>query len=287
MESDNLLGPRHIIPTAEEYVRLIGQLRDTRSGTDRRELLRMQAQYGEFAGWLHQDLGDFRTAQYWLDRALEWSHAVGDSEMATYIMARKSQLASDALDGTGTVDLAEAAATMARPRTRLAAIAPTYAAQGHALLGENSQTARALDKAYEALADLDDDPASHWAPWLDTTYVTIHRARCLETLSEHGQAAEVFQQAIGELPAPYRPDRGVYLAREALAHAHAGDPAQAATAGSQALAIAAETSSGRIVNELARLDTDLTAWHSVPEVGDFRAALSEIIPTQTVPGRLT
>lgn len=247
----------------------------------------MQAQYAEFAGWLHQDLGDFRSAQYWLDRALEWSHSVGDSEMATYIMARKSQLAGDALDGTGTVDLAEAAATMARPRSRLAAVAPTYAAQGHALLGENTETARTLDKAYEALGNLDDDPASQWAPWMDAGYVTVHRARCLETLGEHSQAAEVFQQAIGELPTLYRRDRGVYLAREALAHAHAGDPAQAADAGSQALAIAAETGSGRIVNELAKLDTDLTDWRSVPEVGEFRAALSEVIPAQTAPGGLT
>lgn len=287
VESDNIVGPRHIIPTVEEYVRLIGQFRDARAGADRRALLGMQAQYAEFAGWLHQDLGDLRRAQYWLDRALEWSHAVGDVEMTTFIMARKSQLAGDALDGTGTVDLAEAAATMARPRTRLAAVAPTYAAQGHALLGEESETARALDGAYEALGNLDDDPASQWAPWLDTSYVTVHRARCLEILGEHGQAAEVFQQAIAELPAPYRRDRGVYLARGALAHAHVGEPAQAATIGSQALAIAAETGSGRIVNELARLDNDLTAWRSVPEVGEFRTALTEIIPTQTVPGGLT
>jgi tetratricopeptide (TPR) repeat protein len=156
----------------------------------------MQAQYAEFAGWLHQDLGDFSRAQYWLDRALEWSHAVRDQEMATYILARKSQLAGDMHDGAATVDLAAAAAGMSRPRSRLAAVAPTYAAQGHALLGEASETARVLDSAYEALGSLDDDPDLQWAAWLDTVYVTVHRARCLETLGEHGQAAEVFQRAI-------------------------------------------------------------------------------------------
>jgi tetratricopeptide (TPR) repeat protein len=287
VESDNLLGPRHIVSTVEEHIQLISQLRVARSGADRRALLDMQARYAEFAGWLHQDLGNFARAGHWLDRALEWAHAVGDPEMATYILARKSQLAGDMLDGAGTVDLAAAAQNMARPRSKLAAVAPTYAAHGHALLGEDSETLRALDHADDRLGNLEDDPASQWASWLDTAYITVHRAQCLEILGEHGQAADAFQQALRGLHPTYRRDRGVYLAREALAHAHAADPAQAAAAGMHALAIAAETGSGRIVNELARLDTELAAWRAVPDVEDFRTALTEIIPSQTGSGGLS
>jgi len=47
---------------------VIQQLREERSGADRRALLQVQAEYAEFAGWLHQDLGDFQAARYWLDR---------------------------------------------------------------------------------------------------------------------------------------------------------------------------------------------------------------------------
>ncbi len=281
VESDNLLGPRHIVPTVEEHIRLISQLRAARSGSDRRALLDMQAQYAEFAGWLHQDLGDFGRARHWLDRALELSHAAEHQEIATYILARKSQLAGDMHDGTGSVDLAAAAQHMARPRSKLAAVAPTYAAHGHALLGEESETLRALDEAGDRLTDLDDDPASQWASWLDPAYINVQRARCLEILGEHGQAAAIFQQAISDLPPAYRRDRGVYLAREAQAHAHSADPGRAADSGMQALVIAAETGSGRIVSELARLDIDLAAWRSVPEVESFRNALTEIIPSQT------
>jgi tetratricopeptide (TPR) repeat protein len=280
VESDNILGPRHIVSTVEEHIALISQLRQARSGTDRQAFLDMQAQYAEFAGWLHQDLGDFTRAGHWLNRALEWSHATGDQVMVTYILARKSQLAGDMHDGEAAVDLADAAAHIARPRSRLAAAAPTYAAHGHALLGEHAETLRALEDAYNKLEDLDNETASHWGTWLDAAYINIQRARCLEVLGDHGQAAEVFQQAIRDLRPTYRRDRGVYLARQARAHARAADPEQAAAAGMSALAIAAETGSGRIVHELAGLDADLAAWQAVPEVANLRAALNDIIPTQ-------
>ena len=279
VESDNILGPRHIVSVVEEHIALISQLRQARAGADRQALLDMQAQYAEFAGWLHQDLGDFTRAGHWLTRALEWSHAAGDQVMVTYILARKSQLAGDMHDGQAAVDMADVAANSARPRSRLAAAAPTYAAHGHALLGENAQTLRVLDDANDKLVDLDDDPASHWGSWLDAAYVTIQRARCLEILGDHSQAADVFRQAIADLRPEYRRDRGVYLAREARA-LYAADPEQAAAAGMSALAIAAETGSGRIVHELARLDADLATWQSAPEVADLRTALNDIIPTQ-------
>lgn len=282
VESDNILGPRHIVSTVEEHIGLIGQLRQARTGADRQALLDMQAQYAEFAGWLHQDLGDFARAGHWLNRALEWSHAAGDQVMVTYILARKSQLAGDMHDGATAVDLAGAAANTARPRSRLSAAAATYAAHGYALLGEHGETLRVIDDAHGRLGDLDDDLASHWGSWLDNAYVTVQRAHCLEILGDHGQAATVFQQAIKDLRPEYRRDRGVYLAREARAHAHDADPEQAAAAGMAALALAVETGSGRIVHELARLDTDLAGWHAVPDVRDLRAALTDIIPTQII-----
>jgi tetratricopeptide (TPR) repeat protein len=282
VESDNLLGPTQIIPAVQGYIRLIQRLRSGRQGADRRALLHLQAEFAEFAGWLHQDSGDFRHAQYWLDRALELAHAVEDREMAVYVMARKSQLAGDMHDAVSAVDLADAAATMAVPGTRLQATARTYEAYGHALGGGSAASLRALDEAREVADKLEDGPESAWATWLDSAYVDVQRARCLSVLGKHEHAAAVFQQAIRDLPPSYRRDRGVYLAREALAHAGAHDPEHAAAAGLQALAIAEETGSGRIIYELARLDDDLTRWAKVTAVLEFREALTSFIPRETL-----
>lgn len=281
IDSDNLLGPGHIIPTVHEHIGVIQQLRADQEGADRRSLLHLQAEYAEFAGWLHQDAGDFQRAQFWLDRALEWAHATGDQEMVTFVMARKGQLAGDMRDCSGAVDLAEAAATIARDGSRLQATAATYGAYGHALAGRGTVSLRALDNARELAGRPNDDPGSPWATWLDDAYIEVHRARCLSVLGNHTQAAEIFQQAIKDLPQSFRRDRGVYLAREALAHAGAEDPEQAAATGLCALAIAQETKSGRIITELVRLDSELTRWKTARSVADFREALTSVIPSQT------
>ncbi|WP_176953979.1 hypothetical protein [Streptomyces indicus] len=59
-------------------------------------------------------------------------------------------------------------------------------------------------------------------------------------------------------PATYRRNCGVYLARKAVAFAGARarvhEPEQAAAVGLQAVGVAAETGSARIVTEPARLD---------------------------------
>ena len=280
VDSDNLLGPGHIIPTVHEHIAVIRQLRIGRSGADSRALLHLQAEYAEFAGWLHQDSGDFPHAQFWLDRALEWSQAAADQEMTTYVMARKSQLAGDMRDPQNAVDLAEAAVALARPGSRLHATAQTYKAHGYALGAESTQALNALDEATNLVAVPDDGYAT-WATWLDEAYINVQRGRCLSVLGSNGQAAKVFQQAIQNLPPSFRRDRGVYLAREAQAYAGADEPEHAAAAGIEALAIAEETRSGRIVHELAELDGCLSRWGQVPAIAAFRDALTSIIPEET------
>jgi tetratricopeptide (TPR) repeat protein len=280
VDSDNVLGSGSVLPAVRAQIDVIQQLRAGSRGGDHRALVVMQAQYAELAGWLHQDTRDFRGAQFWLDRALEWSHVATDRELSTYVMARKSQLAGDISDAGSAVDLAAAAAGMARGRSRLKATAATYGAHGYALAGERAACLRAIDRARDVAAHLDDDPASPWASWLDSSYIEVQRGRCLAVLGDYGNAAGVFRQAIRELPSSFRRDRGVYLAREALAYAGAREPEQAAGVGMQAVAIAAHTQSGRIIDELACVDAGLARWSALPAVADFRDALSCVLPAE-------
>ena len=280
IDADNLLGPSGVLPAVHGQIQVIRQLRADCHGADRQALLTMQAQYAEFAGWLHQDVRDFQAAGFWLDRALEWSHAAADREMATYVMARKSQLAGDMSDAAGAIDLAGAAGAMSRRGSRLKATAATYGAHGYALAGQRTACFRAIDGAREMAGRLNDNPESPWATWLDGAYIDVQRGRCLAALGDHAKAATVFQQAIQDLPPAFRRDRGVYLAREALAYAGAREPEQAATAGMQAVAIARDTQSGRVVDELARVGTGLAPWATLPAVADFQDALTSVLPTE-------
>jgi tetratricopeptide (TPR) repeat protein len=194
--------------------------------------------------------------------------------MATYVLARKSQLAGDTADGFAAVDLAEAAWNLA-PDRRMQALARTYAAHGHALTGRQADCLTALDEANVLISRPNDSPGQ-WAPWLDAAYIDVQQARCLTILGDPLQAAGLFQAAIRRLPPSYRRDRGVYLGREALAHAGNGEPEQAAEVGVRALAIAEETRSGRILSELLRLDDALGRWDT-PATTEFRDRLQQVV----------
>ncbi|MCZ4101028.1 helix-turn-helix domain-containing protein [Streptomyces sp. H39-C1] len=270
IDNDNLLGPRHAISATRDHLQVIQEIRRDAKGADRRDLMELQTQYGEFLSWLYQDLGNPKAASYWLDRAMQWSNTVGDDDLSTYVMARKAQLAGDTADLVDVVDLAEAAQRMARPRSRLAAVARTYEAYGHALRGDADESERAIDDVRNALDGATADPTP-WGVWLNASYVEVHRAQGLEALGKHDQAADAFGAAIRMMPDGYHRDRGVYMARQAVALAGARAPEQAAAIGMHALTVAEDTGSGRITNELARLDKALIPWQREPVVSEFRA----------------
>lgn len=277
VDCDNVLGPTGVVSTVLDHVRLIQGMRRKAAGSDRLALLQVQAEYAEFCGWLFQDAGDHRAAEYWTDRALAWSHAVGNPELVAYVMVRKAQLAGDMGDSVEAVDLATAAQALAPPRSRLAAMSAMYGAHGHALGGDRSACDRGYDTVLNLVSDVRDDSPRRRGSWLDSAYVRAQRAHSLSVLGDHRKAADDFAEAIGTLPPDFRRDRGVYLARAAVAQVRSGEPELAAATGYQALPLAAETRSARIFGELAALDAELSRWHTIPAVLGFRTALDGIV----------
>lgn len=229
----------------------------------------MQVQFAEFAAWLHQDKGEHGHAQYWTDRALEWSHIAGDAGLTTSVLARKSQLAGDMQDALTAVQVAEAAAAIAPQGTRLAAVAATYAAHGHALAHDATASARSYDQAHKMLEAGDSGSVSAWGAWLDESYIEVQRAHSLAVLGDFASSSQGYERAIVELPDGYPRDRGVYLARAALAHAGQQDFGLAAGLGMQALAIHRTTRSGRIASGLGQLNNVLAAIDA-DEVQEFQ-----------------
>ncbi|WP_405804844.1 helix-turn-helix domain-containing protein [Streptomyces sp. NBC_01187] len=280
IDNDNLFGPYQSIPIVERQMAAMKSLRRDLRGEDRRELLQLHTQYAELAGWFHQDAGNFRAAQHWTREALELSHLTGDAELTNYILVRRSQLAADMHDPIEALDVAEAAEDRADPGSRLAAVAATFGAHGYALQGDATACKRAYDHAHDLRQAMDPNPASPWGIWLDTAYIEVHRAQSLNALGEHQAAAESFGRAIANLPVGFHRDRGVYLARQAVALAGAGEAEEAGRTGLQALRIGVETGSGRITRELARLDEDLGKGHSVLTVNEFKDAMRDAVLKQ-------
>ncbi|MGH3813151.1 MAG: helix-turn-helix domain-containing protein, partial [Pseudonocardiaceae bacterium] len=58
IENDMLFGPRQVIPIVRRQIAIMQQLRSSWRGADQRELVRTQALYTQFHGWLYKDTGE-------------------------------------------------------------------------------------------------------------------------------------------------------------------------------------------------------------------------------------
>ncbi|MEU2670458.1 helix-turn-helix transcriptional regulator [Streptomyces sp. NPDC007164] len=275
IQTDNLIGPRHLLPALQQHLVSLASRRRAARGTDTIKLLALETRYEELAGWFAQDIGDDRAAHGYTAKALDASHITGDTALTSYILGRKAQLAVDTGYAADALGLAAAARRTAPAGSRLEVIAVVHEAHAHAALGERGEAHRAYDTALTLLGRADND--SVWGSWLDTAYIDTARARSLAALGDYEQAAVGFDNAIAGLPAAYRRDRGVYLARAARAHAGTGNVTLAARIGVQAVGIAAETGSARIFSQLDRLDAALAPAADEDDVAAFRAALDRIV----------
>ena len=277
VDADNIFGPRSVIPLVEQQIGSINQsCRDAR-GSDRLALLEVRAHLAEFNAWLHQDLGNYPLAKFWLDRALDWSYAHGRPELPSFILARKCQLACDMRDPSIGIGIGELAITSA-PTPLLAAIASTYAAHAYAVGGSSGESERLYESARELAGNAQgvDRSEAGLGAWLDESYIDVHRAGSLDELGQHKGAADAFMHAIGRLAPGFHRDRGVYLARAANAYASAGDGASAVDTGRRALRIALDTRSGRTLTELDRLSGQLATAPN-PVAVTLRTAVDDAV----------
>ena len=276
-DTDNLSGPRDVIPLVTSQLFIMDRLAHELRGEDRRRLLVPQIQFSDLLGWLYQDSCDYASARHWLDRALEWAHLLGDTTSVVFILSRKAQLATDSNDPGDAIALAETSMRYAGDDALLRSVAATYGAHAYALDGDSMASGRLYDDAHSSLPR-ESDGGTPWAKFLDHGYIDVYRAQSRAALGEHETAAEGFAQAISRIRPDYYRDKGVYIAREARCRAAQGNVDQASALGLQALTIGAETRSGRLLTELAGLDQTVAEGPESRAGILFRERLAEVVP---------
>jgi transcriptional regulator with XRE-family HTH domain/tetratricopeptide (TPR) repeat protein len=276
---DNLLGPAHLLALTSLHLRFISELLTVASGQGRAELLTVGARYAEFAGWLHQDAGDAQAAAHWSDRAMGWAQAAGNDLMVSYVLMRKSNQASSLGDASRTLGLARAALRgQDRLSPRARALALRQEARGHALSGDPTGCARALDAARElaAVSEDQDEEDRILTGYCTPAFIEMEAADCAMLVGQPHQAVITFQHGLAILPGQYQRDRAVNLARLAVAYAASREPELACAVAQEAAAIVASTWSARAVAELRRLPTLLAGWPDSAAVAELEATLAAL-----------
>jgi tetratricopeptide (TPR) repeat protein len=250
VRTDNLLGPRHALGGVREQLGVIETLVRTVRPPVRAEVLKLGARYAESAAGLHEDSGDMPGADYWTGRAMEWALEAGDRLMTSWALFRRGEHAAARGDAAAAAGLAGAARREGGelPDRMVAAIL-LQEARAHALDGTEAACDLALGQAHELAAAPDDpgDASKGHGSFCTPGYVEMQRGRCWLRLGHPTKALGAFNRAAVSLPPVYRRDRGVALSGKAAALAALREPAEAATAAAEALGLARNAGSERIV----------------------------------------
>lgn len=233
----------------------------------RGEALRLAARFAEYTGWMAQEAGNDPAARWWTGQAARLAKAGGDHEMAAYALLRQAELALCQGDSMSTVALAHAAATRASGR-RTRELAAQREAQGHALMGNESECRRALERGAE-LAD-DVGPEGDGSPSLGSTHLpdltAFITAWCLRELGETEEAVALLDAGQDTIAPHAVRARGRNGARLALALADAGEIERACAVAESVAQDVMTTDSATIRAELRQLRSSLATRRKHPAV---------------------
>ncbi len=149
-------------------------------------------------------------------------------------------------------------------------------AHAHALDGDEAACQAALDQAHGQAASPDDpgDASNGHGSFCTPAYVEMQRGRYWLLLGQPAKASAALDGAIRSLPPVYRRDRGVALSALATAFAASGEAGQAAITATQALTIARDAGSERIISMVIPVATALAPYRSIDVVAQLREALA-------------
>jgi tetratricopeptide (TPR) repeat protein len=245
---DAVHGSHEVLGTARRELCLITEHRTVATGDLRTVLMRVEARWAVYVGWLFEDTGDCRRRAALVERALCLAREADDPDLTAWARARQAQWT----DLRSATRIAETGLRTPRASAQTRALCAVRAAHAHAHIGNADMAERLLARAYELVAkDSPAPPLSVSVP-LGEHVVRCWEARCWAALFP-AKGVALYDSVLRDWPRGRTRDGGLYLARLAMACANAGELDRARAEGRKALAIARTTRSSVAVRELKRL----------------------------------
>jgi tetratricopeptide (TPR) repeat protein len=282
IQADAVMGSLFTLPAVRSQTSLIEQACQAATGADLQEALNFASEFIEFCGWLHQDAGDFKAAMYWTDRAFEYAMELDDQRVISYVLMRKSNIATDGHDPHRALALANTALRQADALTpRLRAVALRQRANAHAMLRQRkafeADAEEALAEAVAGITQEDHDRAAYCSPG----YVEMEIGLAWTHLGRPTAALPVFEESRARLDGSTQlRDQVLCLARLANAYAVAQEPDLALSVGQQALTLGRSLGSARVIRQLESLRRRIARWSHVPAVSHLSAELELLTSAQ-------
>ncbi|WP_327652005.1 helix-turn-helix transcriptional regulator [Micromonospora aurantiaca] len=273
--SHDAFGPRRLHDVVRGELNIIRRHRAGAAGQTLRELLRVESRWAEFASWTADNLGDSQDAAYWLRQSLSMAREAADGRMATYVLMRQAQRAVERGDSAQAIALAEFADARKESTARDRALCAVRTAQAAALAGRRARCQSALQKAHSLVGAAEglDDPDTIGLH-CTRTYVLAYEGQCHLILGQAKQSIAVLEAVLRAWPSAYRQDEALARAWLATGYANLGRVDEAADQGEQALTIALDAGSIRLIKALSRVEHELRSRRVTDEAQRFRDRLA-------------
>lgn len=271
-------GPRILVGLIASQLELLESLCGQARGSVRDELLATAGRFTELASWFHKDPGDITSAMHWTTRATEFAQELGDAHLTSYVLMRKSGIASDGGLTGQAIGLANAAIREWDHLTPgLRALALRQKAFAHAAVGERDECIRALDMAMIEVMTVDPEGESDLAGYCTQSFIEMEAANSRARLGEPASSIDTYTQSIARWPDSQQRDQCLCVARLANAYADLGEIELASGAGRQAAALVRQAPSARTLAALRKLSAHVAPMRKVAAVNELRDALAGIV----------
>jgi hypothetical protein len=271
------LPPTQIIDGLTGHVALLDALRHQAPVNERSRYAVMQARYAESLSWLSEEAGDLHRALYWTDRAAQWALVGNWPAMVAFTFVRRSMMAiSFTSDGRRAVDTAGLVLDMPTAPARVKGLAAVELAMGHALAGDQDDSARALDKAMEYLAApmRDDEVGLGQRSVVGDDLYTIYRTTCDIYLGRSDTVIPLLAPRLDAVSKGSARTATITRAKLARAYANAGHPQEACQLAWQTLDAIEQVGSLYAWSELTRMVPVLGYWAGRSDVQEITERLA-------------
>nr|WP_308313555.1 DNA-binding protein [Streptomyces sp. G1] len=205
------------------------------------------------------------------------ARAGGDPYLGSYTLVRRALVTMYGGDAAGTIALARRAQSSELP-PRIRGLAAQREAQGHALVGNEVDCLRSVDRARELLAD---DARSGGEPVIGTSHVSDPAAMstgwCLYDLGRPEAAAATLDRECRRLPPHALRTRTRYGFRRSLAHAASGEVEHACAIAQDLLDVMPAVPSATVNSDIRRLARELSRFRSSRAVRDLQPGLARVL----------
>lgn len=279
----DVLGPALTLQSAMGHRELAYRLAKVAPAGLRPRALSAYAELTQLIGWLHFNLGDYRSAQRYYDEARTAAHDAEDVELVTFVLCTMSHLASWQGRPRVGIDHAAAAAVWAEqsgsPLAR--AYATNVAVRAYLADGQRDRCRAALDTEYATITGIDTPtpPTSRWY-FYDESFHWSTRTQYALGFNEPATAMEAIETSL-RLSDPAnlheRAHRSLYRAEALLQQ---GEIAGAAGIVGEVAGITAMHASGRgrVDQRVGALRKALVPWQRTRPVRELDEVLAAYRP---------